>query len=422
MARAFVAQSTLLLLLIVCPLCFGALEPWSLFVLEAGSVVVSFLWIAASWRSARIQLDLPTGCLLLFGCLGVVQIGTGLSIYRYATQQELLKVFAYFLCFFLARHLFATHEARVLAGNTFAAFGALLAIFAIVQKLQGNGRIYWLRTSSTPNFFGPYANKNHYAGLLEMLIPFALMSAVRTRSVLSQRILFIFSAAVMVASVFLSGSRAGSAIVIFELVMFAGIIMRASRLRGRGLIFSSLYAVSVVVFVGWLAGDAFLNEGASLREPSADASVINRRQLTIDSLKLIKQRPGLGWGLGSFSVVYPQAASWYGDSLVNAAHDDYLQLLVETGVLGLSLMMIFIGLIFFAGLRRMARAPTSVISAGLLACCGLLLHSFTDFNLHVPANAAMFFFLCGLICAGTEIRRRGVFDQSERGVMLGSDA
>lgn len=415
-------QSALLLLLIVCPLCFGAQEPWSLLVLEAGSVAVLFLWIAPGWRSARIRLDLPTVCLLLVGCLGMVQIGTGLSIYRYATQQELLKIFAYFLCFFLARHLFATHEARRLVGNTFAAFGALLAIFAIVQRLQGNGRIYWLRASSTPTFFGPYANKNHYAGLLEMLLPFALMSAVRTHNQLGQRALSAFSATVMVASVFLSGSRAGSAIVILELVTFAGIILWASRLRRRRLIFSLLFAVSVAVFVGWLAGAAFLNEAASLREPTADASVINRKQLTIDGLKLIKQRPVLGWGLGTFSTVYPQAASWYGDSLVNAAHDDYLQLLVETGVLGLSLMMLFIGLIFCAGVQKMVRAPASVRSAALLACCGLLLHSFTDFNLHVPANAAMFFALCGLICSGAETRRRGVFVQSAQGATLRPNA
>lgn len=422
MARELVAQSALLLLLIVCPLCFGAQEPWSLFVLEAGGVAVFFLWIATSWRSVRIQLDLPTVCLLLFGFLGVIQIGTGSSVYRYATQQELLKAFAYFLCFFLTRHLFATHEARVLAGNTFAAFGTLLAIFAIVQKLQGNGRIYWLRTSSTPTFFGPYANKNHYAGLLEMLIPFALVGAVRTRSVLGQRILFTFSAAVMVASVFLSGSRAGTAVVIFELVMFAGIILRASQRRGRGLMFPLLFAVLVAVFVGWLAGSAFLNEVASLREPTADASVINRRQLAIDSCELARQRPVWGWGSGTFSTVYPHVASWYGDSLVKAAHDDYLQLLVETGVLGLSLMMMFIGLIFYAGAQKMVRAPASVMSAALLACCGLLLHSFTDFNLHVPANAAMFFSLCGLICSGAETRRRGVFDQSEQGVLLRPDA
>ena len=367
--------------------------------LQTGIVVVLFLWLALSWESAHLRLDVATGFLLLFGCLAVTRIGTGTTAYRYATQQELLKDTAYFLCFFLAKQLFSTHQARKLASNALTIYGGLLSIFAVIQRLQGNGRIYWLRASSTPTFFGPYANKNHYAGLLEMLIPFAFFGAVRSNARTSKRMLFAFSATAMIASVFLSGSRTGTAIVIFEIAIFAALVLSASRFGRRGLVLALIATAWTLGFVGWVAGDAALNQAAALRDPTTDASVVNRWKLTEDSLILAKEKPIGGWGLGTFPTVYPQVKSWYGDTLVNAAHNDYLQLLVETGAIGLAIILLFLGLVLRAGMKHFARAPNGVTSAALLGCCGLLLHSFTDFNLHVPANAAMFFALCGLICA-----------------------
>jgi O-antigen ligase len=393
------ARWALSLLLMACPLCFGALEPWSLLVLQTGVVAVLLLWVALCWASVHLRLDVATGFLLLFGCLAVVQTGTGPTAYRDATQQELLKDIAYLVCFFLAKQLLSTHDTRKSFSTSLSIYGGLLSIFAIIQRLQGNGRIYWLRTSSTPTFFGPYANKNHYAGLLEMLIPFALLGAVRSGAQKSQRMLFAFLASSMIASVFLSGSRTGIAVVMFEIVVFAAVILPVSVFRRRGLVFFLIIAACALAFVTWVAGNAWLNQAASLRDPTTDASVVNRWELTTDSLVLVKQKPILGWGLGTFPTVYPQVKSWYGDTLVNAAHDDYLQLLVETGAVGLTIMLIFVSLVLRAGMKHFARAPNGVTSAALLGCCGLLLHSFTDFNLHVPANAAMFFALCGVICA-----------------------
>jgi O-antigen ligase len=394
-----VAQCGLLLLLLVGPLCFGAVEPWSLLVLEAGAVVIFLLWIGLRWSHVRLRVDLATAVLLLFGCLAVVQIGTNLTANRDASCQELLKVVAYFLCFFLARQILESHQSRRFTATTLIVFGAALATFAIVQKFQGNGRIYWLRASSSSTFFGPYANKDHYAGLLEMLIPFALVGAASAIAQRSRRVLFAFAAGVMIASVFLSGSRSGTAAVTFEVVIFVAVILPALHLRWRGVAFAILTGSFALALIVWIAGQPLFRQAANFRDAVADASVVNRYQLTVDSVRLIKQRPILGWGLGTFSTVYPQVASWYGDSFVNAAHDDYLQLLVETGVVGLGLMLLFLATVVRAGIKRFARAPTGVVSAALLGCCGLLLHSFTDFNLHIPANAAMFFTLCGLICA-----------------------
>jgi O-antigen ligase len=111
-------------------------------------------------------------------------------------------------------------------------------------------------------------------------------------------------------------------------------------------------------------------------------------------------RPVWGWGLGTFPTVYPSYRTFYTDLFVNEAHNDYAQLLVETGLLGFGLMLWFLLRLYRNGLptsrRWEFRWDGAVSLAALLGCTGILLHSFVDFNLQVPANAAMFYVLCGL--------------------------
>ena len=115
---------------------------------------------------------------------------------------------------------------------------------------------------------------------------------------------------------------------------------------------------------------------------------------------MFSRRPVLGWGLGTFSTVYPSYRSFYTNLFVNEAHNDYAQLLVETGLLGFGLMLWFLIRLYQYGLptsRRWEFKWDGAVSlAALLGCTGLLFHSFVDFNLQIPANAALFYVLCGL--------------------------
>jgi O-antigen ligase len=112
------------------------------------------------------------------------------------------------------------------------------------------------------------------------------------------------------------------------------------------------------------------------------------------------KRPIAGWGLGTFPTVYPSFRSFYTNLFVNEAHNDYAQLLVETGLIGFGLMLWFLVCLYRHGLPTSRRWEfkwdRAVSLASLLGCTGILLHSFVDFNLQIPANAAMFYALCGL--------------------------
>jgi O-antigen ligase len=111
-------------------------------------------------------------------------------------------------------------------------------------------------------------------------------------------------------------------------------------------------------------------------------------------------RPVLGWGLGTFPTIYPSYRSFYTNLFVNEAHNDYAQALVETGLLGFGLMAWFLISVYRRGLptsRRWEFKWDGALSlAALLGCTGILFHSFVDFNVQIPANAALFYVLCAL--------------------------
>jgi O-antigen ligase len=128
----------------------------------------------------------------------------------------------------------------------------------------------------------------------------------------------------------------------------------------------------------------------------------NRLTVSRDALTELRDYPLLGTGLGSFNVVFPQYQTFSTDLGWNHAHDDYVEALTETGIVGgliiLSALLLFAWFAFRNLPRRMENLQGWIQLGAALGCCGLLIHSFVDFNLHIPANAAWF-----AVCAGIAV-------------------
>jgi O-antigen ligase len=161
-----------------------------------------------------------------------------------------------------------------------------------------------------------------------------------------------------------------------------------------------LIAVSFAVWLALLSPGGISERIALLHDPLGKAGAGDRLAIVKDSLKMVASRPVLGWGLGTFPEIYPSFRSFYTNYFVNEAHNDYVQMAVETGLIGFALGCWFIALFFSRGLRRIESWRTEVRAAATLASIigvtGILVHSLSDFNLQIPANAALFFALAAL--------------------------
>lgn len=405
-------------ILIFAILAFGAVEEWSTFIFEAGAAVLFLVWAGKQVVSRQVTLSqnplyLPA---LVFFVLLLAQIVFHTSAYGYVTKYEALQYFSYGIVLLIAAECIREENDRKNFALVVIVFGVLYAFYALAQALTSEGKFFWVYAPpSRGALYGSYVNHNHYAGLMEMLVPFPLVVSMGHLQKGGKRALVAFCAVLMASTIFLSGSRGGMLAFVVEIALFATLtlLQRRNYRVALGLIAVSVLVLAFLVFVG--KGEVLGRLG--------DLGPGVRVNMTRDSFRMFFRRPVLGWGLGTFPTVYPGYRSFYTNLFVNEAHNDYAQLLVETGLLGFGLMLWFIVRLYQSGVPTSRRWEVkwdgAVSLAALLGCSGILFHSFVDFNLQIPANAALFYVLCGLAASplakgSRSVRSRTAGDEERR--------
>jgi O-antigen ligase len=389
-----VIRTGISLLVAFAVLAHGAVEVWSVAILETGAAALFLLWgiLMAVDREQEIVWSPLNWPLLGLLAIALAQLGFGWTAYAYQTRADLLRVTAYLLLFFLATQAFREkREIRIFVWFLlFLGFG--VGLFAIIQYFTFNGKIYWLRElTAGGNPFGPFVNRNHFAGFMEMVVPLGLSLLVlrgTRRDLVPMAALF---SAVCVGSLILSASRGGITVLVFELAMLA--LLGWVQKRGK----ARLGAVVVVLLaagamVAWLGVGQVVERFAQMRP--GEITSARRVGMVKDSWRIFLDHPWRGAGLGTLGVVYPQYESVYDGKMVEHSHNDYIEGLAETGIPGAICGIAFLAMLLSICFSRLS-APQGFFSlavhaGALVACAGLLVHSFVDFNLHIPSNATLF--------------------------------
>ncbi|MFB0518079.1 MAG: O-antigen ligase family protein [Acidobacteriota bacterium] len=317
-----------------------------------------------------------------------------LSLNPYTTRNELYKIVAYTLLFFLIINNIHSFQKirRILTYIVIFAFS--LSLFAIIQKLTWNGKIYWfreLRYGGDP--FGPYVNHNHYSGYMEMVIPLAIGLIFLNKDI-NKRLMLGFMTIVMAGTVFMSLSRAGMISLICSLVFLSLMLSSKTNPKHRFPIVS-LIVISLLLFLaytGILSNS--LNRILTLTEPDKLLQE-TRPKIWKDSLYYFKDFPIFGSGLGTFENAFPKYKSFSPRSIYLYAHNDYLQAIAECGALGFVIILWGIITFFRTIFQHVKKDPMSLCL--VTSVVAIAIHSLFDFNLHIPANAAIFSIIIGFI-------------------------
>ena len=404
--------------LLLAPLAFGAVEPWSIFALEACATLLLAAWASRQWvnRELNVSDNVLYRPMAAFFALVLVQWLVGTTAYRHVTYSHLLLYAAYGMIAFVVTQTLRRSSQFELVAKLFTGYGAVVASFAVLQGLAPNGKLYWIRAlEQGGSIFGPYVNHNHYAGLMEMLAPFPLVLAATRFTNGNRKIAVAGIAALMAGSIFLSGSRGGMAAFVAQMVVLGVLLLRKREGGWKQPLMLGAFLAMVVVFLVWLGSNELTQRLISIHSEAREE--INggvRLSIDRDCLRMLVKRPLLGWGLGAFPIVYPQFRSFYTTFFVNQAHNDYLQMLVETGLAGFLIAIWFLALVFRQAAGKLKNwtetASGAMTVAALLGCVGILVHSFVDFNLQIPANAALFYALCAIAASAPlqESQRRRV--------------
>jgi len=442
--------------LIFAPLAFGTVEQWSLVMLQLTTGIAYIIFFFMVWVEKGDILKVPGLLpLVLLLALMAVQLvplpaswvkfispGTydvyspvlslsgnsdwiSLSVNKRATLHEMLRIGAYCLMYILTIQLLSHPRRLKMATNTAVFLAAAIAFFAIVQSVSSPDKIFWIRqapTSSQP--FGPWINPNQFAGYIELLCPLALALFLfykpRVQGDESLREKFVsfftvpgihfhlflgFGVVLMVLAIFVSLCRGGILSIIVAGVVFLFLVKW--KFPGRGKTTFFFIAVCILLAISWFGWDIILSE---FNQGFDKAGNITDGRLTLwsDVFQIIKDFPISGAGFGSFLYIYPRYKTIDGNAIFDHAHNDYLEILTDGGVIGITLVAWFVLAVLFHGWKMVrVRRDRYAVLVGIGCISGiiaLLSHSITDFNMHNGAVAYYFFFLCGLLVASVNIR------------------
>ena len=332
--------------------------------------------------------------------------GAPLSVAPYETRDHLLRLAACLVGFYAAAWLAGRGDARRWLVAGLVALGVLAALYGLGKYVAVHSPAY--------DATGPYVNRNHFAGLLEMLLPLALALAVARRSGRepasgeslrwwltrpeAQKILLgLAAAAVLFAALLFSRSRMGLLSTLAALLLMGGVWVGSERGGGRRLAVVSLgvMVATAAALAVWIGVDPVV-----ARFESGGLADTGRLPIWSDTLRLLRANLWLGTGGGTFARAYPAVQTAHLGGFVLHAHNDYLEHVVELGLPGALWLWGGIAAVYFRTLRALRRGVESRRRPWLWGCAGsltaLLLHSLADFNLYIPANALVFAVVLGL--------------------------
>ena len=425
--------------------------------LEIGLVASVFLAVAGFGGTEPVSWTISQDLIFLLGALLVLQPGARTAVTKspalwivaalsvwivvqwlgarhgkigidaHAIEARGLAFAASVTGFFVARDVARDRAARKRLALALIGLALFESLYGLAQYLGGWQFIWgYRRRFYTGSATGTYINHNHFAGLLEMILPFCVALAMyqwntvaghsRRRplrhflerlgepDVMKGVVLALVAVLFFVAIVF-SFSRMGLISASVSLAVLAALAWLGRRLgRGDAKIVVACLAVGVAV-AAWIGPGPVVEhfEQLSHDEPLAAGTSEGRMALWHDAAELIRAHPLTGAGLGCFEFAFTRVQSTQLTLVIDHAHNDYIELAVELGVPAAALLVF---LLFFAVVRalrnalrtqsRLNRALGSGAAAGAIA---LLVHSAADFNLYIPANALVFAVVLAIGCS-----------------------
>lgn len=382
-------------------------------------VLAVFFWAVDCFLSGRIRyskslLQLPAIAAAVYGFIQIIPFGTlaesagisgiprTISLDPFATQISAYHFisFALFLGVLLVYLESAGRLQRLV--NVITVFGFIFAFFGILQSFLSPNMIYGVYKTRAGASFASFVNRHNYAAFVEMAIALPLGLIFTGAIKKDKRLLYITAIALMGVSLLLSRSRGGLVAFLAEIVL----LVILTRKAGSPKQFALKLVLAGVLVIGIIGGAVFVGGESSL---TRFAETATSKDITTDrghiwrvTLSAIAHNLPFGAGLGAFGVAYTPYDSYNGLERVEQAHNDYLQVLSDAGIVGLIVGLFFIYTLARTGLKNTRTGNTfrrGVAIGALSGCFAILVHSVFDFVLHTTAISVMFLTSIALVAA-----------------------
>lgn len=442
LSRAIYVLLTVMMIFSV--VAYGGVDVWAIGInsILAGLIVV--YWLVNSLKTKELNfnssfLQIPILGLILIGIIQLlplrsmtevneilpVSAASSLSLNPYLTRLFVIQLVIAFI-FFAAALTFIGNRKRFQSITlTIVIFSSIMAFYGILQYLANPEALYGLRPFGQSSPFASFFNKHHFAAFMEMTIGLTLALLFGDATKNNKKIFFIIAAVIMGIAIILTGSRGGmmSLLAVLGFVIFTNFLknrevknknasadVKQFFLRRNLILFGGSFALIVILFfaVLFIGGDQSLLRGFGLTGAEGDITT-GRSHFWWVALQIFFDHPIIGAGFDSFGAAFTKYDTWSGVFRVEQAHNDYLQILADGGILSFVCVAAFIYLLFKKGILAIKTHEDKFVMHGavgaLAGCFGILIHSFFDFPLRTPSNALFFLMMAALATVPLNFRK-----------------
>jgi O-antigen ligase len=329
------------------------------------------------------------------------------------TIERGLELLSYLLLGFLVLKTVTKRRQILRIFSVLIAVGVFEAFYGLFELYNKTPRIlFYKKIYNLDSVTGTFVNRNHLSGYLEMIMPLAIgliiaridlfsSSSLTWRKKLlrfsekglSTNFLLFLGVVLMAIAIIYSKSRSGVFIMVFTFILFFGltaIYFEIYKLRKERIKNFLMVAFLLTVFISLYVGIDAMLDRFSLDKLLHEG----RPTYWAHTMRTFSDFPLFGTGLGTFGALYPNLEGEAGPFSIVHAHNDYLEYLSELGLIGFALLLggiIFVAVIsFLSWSSRKHPGVKGLALGGIVSIICILIHSITDFNLHIPANMVLF--------------------------------
>ncbi|MCC7431009.1 O-antigen ligase family protein [bacterium] len=385
----FISQEFFLVLLLVfIPLAHGSVEVWATTILQTTAFSLVFWHFCLMIKNGRLKIFRTALDWLVLVFLILILVSTFFSVYSYASRVFALKILSYFAIFYLVLNQIRTEKKLGLFLQTLAFSGSFYAIAGLVLI---DGEFFGFQIfSRNPSYVSlTFVNHNHFAGYLEMIVWLCLSLAIVNSK--TKRTVFFLLAVYVATAIFLSQSRGGMISFCVSVVFFTGLFLFSENYKKvlPLLLFFSFTTVLVIFVIGF---EPIFERLETLKNPFLAGE--GRLMFWKSTTKMILDNFWFGTGIGTYIFALPRYQTDFYPRTVSHAHNDYFEVFAELGFVGFAVVVCSLAFFFVVSLKKLFAQKNPRLQvigfAGLTACFSLLVHAFTEFNFHIPANAVLF--------------------------------
>jgi hypothetical protein len=381
-----VVAACLFLLLVYSTVTMFVQDAWALQSFQIGvfALLAAYLLTGIRRGKERVATGLPPFLVYLIPLWGIVQLIAHTTASTMETRASVLRWGSLAGVFFLTQIVARNRTARRNILSAFLIFATAMAVLCLTQLFTSEGKVLWIFPTGYPDVYATFPSYNNYAEFVELALPIALWRALREGW---RSWWYVLAGGLLYASVVGSASRAGAALCTAELLtmLVIGLVKLRdpetglpTRATTSMLLMVPVLAAAFTLAVGW--------ERVWQRFQQNDPYLV-RKEFMLAAADMAKQRPLIGYGLGTFPEVYQRYAIKDFPFYANHTHNDWAEFAADGGFPFMLLI-----LIPFA-----VAVPAAVRNPWGLGLISIMLHACVDFPFPRPAVSGWMFVLLALL-------------------------